>query len=161
MRMLFTTVAMAAVTIACSSPCSAELLVEAVSKDRAEKLGMEFRFKPGSGDTVWIEFEFTTDTELKMFREPDRRNRVELKVYGENKQFLAMARLREERSKDGEVTVRFATTRANIDKLTLMLVAYGGGQLGGEAWELKVGRFYKAKPTASRVERKPTPKSKK
>ena len=101
MRMLFTTVAMAAVTIACSSPCSAELVVEAVSKDRAEKLGMEFRFKPGSGDTVWIEFEFKTDTELKMFREPDRRNRVELKVYGENKQFLAMARLREERSKDG------------------------------------------------------------
>ncbi len=101
--------------VVASSPCFAEMSIENVSKERAKELGMEIRAKAAGPNDVRVELEFETKGELKSF------DRVDLEIRDGEKRVSAA--LREDRSKPGRVIVSFAADRANLDKITLRVVA--------------------------------------
>ena len=100
-----------------SSPCFADMGIDPVSKARAKELGMEMRFTANGPNDVWVELEFKAGGELKDF------GRVDLEVGDGKKSLVSYAPLLEKRTSSGSIVVRFMANRADLDKITLTVVA--------------------------------------
>ncbi len=88
----------------------------------------------GTGAQVWVELEFKAEGELKNFEQ------VELEIRDGEKLLLGYAALREKRSADGKIVVRFRAERVYVDQITLTVVV--GLDLG---LEVRVKDFVEAK----------------
>ncbi len=119
--------------------CFALWDTEVVSKERARELGMEVRSTAAGPNHVQVEFEFTVEGELKNFSHVDLR-------FGKGDNLEVAAPLREDRSKPGRVTVTFTANSAQLDKLTLRVMApFRDGGAGGTIHELRVKDFVEVK----------------
>ena len=116
-----------------ASPCFALRSIGIVSKEQAKELGMVVRME-GTGAQVWVELEFKAEGELKNFEQ------VELEIRDGEKLLLGYAALREKRSADGKIVVRFRAERVYVDQITLTVVV--GLDLG---LEVRVKDFVEAK----------------
>jgi hypothetical protein len=99
-----------------TSPCSAMMDIEFVSKERAKELGMEIRLKGNGPYEVWLELEFKAEGGLKDF------DHVSLEIREGDKLLVGYAPLREKRSDSGAIVVGFMANRAYLDKVTLRVV---------------------------------------
>ncbi len=115
MKTIFHTSALAVLLGVAASPCFAMMSIADVSAARAKELGMEIRSNAAGPNAVRVELEFETKGELKSY------NRVELEIR-EGGKFLVTSSLREDRSKQGRVTVSFAADRTQLEKLVLRVV---------------------------------------
>ena len=102
--------------VCATSPCSAMMDIEFVSKERAKELGMEIRLKGNGPNEVWVELEFKAEGELKDC------SQVSLEIREGDKLLVGYAPLREKRSDSGVVVVGFMANRAYLDKVTLRVV---------------------------------------
>src|SRR6266550_6413842 len=115
-----------------ASPCFAMMSIASVSPARAKELGMEIRSQPAGPDAVRVELELETRGELKYF------NRVDLEIRDGGKLLISSALMPENRSKPGHVVVVFTAARAQLDKITLMVVV---GDFGDVGYALRVKDF--------------------
>jgi len=99
-----------------STPCLALIEIADVNKDRARELELEIRAQPSGPDAVRIELEFPTKGELKGF------SRVNLEISDGKKLLLSSSLLPEKDSKPGRILVNFTSDRAQLDKLSLMVM---------------------------------------
>jgi hypothetical protein len=138
MKMILNALGLALLLFSASSPCFALMTVMHVSKERAKEFGMEIRSKANGSGGVWVELEFKTEGQLKDF-DPNRGSRVELQM-AEGEKSLVTAALQIKRPSPGHVVVSFAADRAQLDKITLMVVVGAGAAVGG-GYELRVKDF--------------------
>ena len=116
-----------------STPCLAMIEIADVSPARSKELGMEIRAQPSGPDAVRIELEFPTKGELKLF------SRVNLEITDGKKPLLSSSLLPEKDSKPGRILVNFIADRAQLDKITLMVMV---GEFDGRVgYELRVKDF--------------------
>jgi len=125
------------VLLAASSRCFAEMSVEIVSKERAKKLGLEFRLKEAGSEAVTVELAFKAEGELKSFFCAELAFRDGAKV-------LVSSSLREERPGLGHIVVSFSADHTILDKLTLRVVV-SEPRLGGDGYDLRVKDFVEPK----------------
>ena len=116
---------------AASSTCLAMMSIGDVSKERAKELGMEIRFTANGPNDVWVELEFKAEGELK------DAGRVDLEVGDGKTTLVSYASLQEQRTSSGSVVVRFMANRANLDKITLTVVAGQVSDLRGYVLHVK------------------------
>jgi hypothetical protein len=112
MKTIINILAIAVILMIAPSPCFALTFHESVSKEQAQKLGMEVRSTADGPNHVRVELEFKTEGKLKDFRQ------VDLRV-GEGENPPVTAALREDRSKPGRVVVGFTADRGQLDKIKL------------------------------------------
>jgi len=98
------------------SPCLALIEIADVNKDRARELELEIRAQPSGPDAVRIELEFPVKGELKGF------SRVNLEISEGKKLVLSSSLLPEKESKPGRILVNFTADRAQLDKVSLMVM---------------------------------------
>jgi hypothetical protein len=106
--------------------------VEEVSRKRAKELGIEVRSQPADAGTVSVELEFPIQGAFKKFSE-DRSCRVDLRM-GTGDKLLLTTTLREDRSKEGRILVRFTADASQLDQISLWLLVEEGS--GGQAYGL-------------------------
>jgi hypothetical protein len=130
MKTVFSIAALA-VLLTSTSPCFALGSVLQLSKEDAQKLGMEVRSKAAGPNQVRVELEFKVEGGLKNFRH------VDLWI-GEGGSPLLAAPLHEDRSKPGQVAVSFTADRAHLDKITLRVTI---SELGNTVYILRIKDF--------------------
>lgn len=99
-----------------SQPCLALRSIGIITREIAKAEGMEVRIS-GTGEQVWVELEFKPEGRFKDFHQ------VELEIGEGENIVVAYAALKETRMKDGRILVRFLTVRAELEKITLCVVA--------------------------------------
>lgn len=92
--------------------------IENVTPERATELGMIVRAEAAGPDAVAVDLEFPTTGELKGFRG------VELRIE-DGKKLIFSSTLKEERSEQGHVVVRFYVDRARIPQIELKVATQG------------------------------------
>jgi len=92
--------------------------IELVTPARATELGMIVRAQAAGPDAVAVDLEFPTTGELKGFRG------VELRIE-DGKKLIFSSTLKEERSEQGHVVVRFYADRARIPQIELKVATRG------------------------------------
>ena len=146
MKTVFSILAVAIFHAVTTSPCSAVWDVVTVSKEQAKELGMEVRATAAGPKNLQLVLEFNVEGNLKEYdgRFKDRSG-VNLRI-GERDNLTVSASLREDRSKPGRAVVSFITNRAQLDKVTLMVMVPGSpGTVGGTIYELPVKDFVELK----------------
>jgi predicted DNA-binding antitoxin AbrB/MazE fold protein len=123
MKTPFTLSALAVLLLASSSPCFGMMSIGYVSKERANKLGMELRVGAAGPESVWVELEFKTEGVFKHF------NRVDLHP-GEGKKISVIASLQKKRAKPGHVLGRFSSDRDHLEKISLWVVTGARSDVG-------------------------------
>ncbi|MCI0541467.1 MAG: hypothetical protein L0Z50_40220 [Verrucomicrobiales bacterium] len=96
--------------------CLAEMSIRFISKEQAQKLGMELRLKGNGPNEVWVELEFKAEGEFKDF------SHVSLEIREGGKLLIGYAPLRGQPSDTGRVHVGFMANRAYLEKVTLRVV---------------------------------------
>jgi hypothetical protein len=101
---------------------------------------MEVRSKDAGTTHVRVEIEFRTEKAFGSFADANERDhsRVELHLGRE-----LSVELREDRTKEGRITVSFTVERAQVEKLTLRVMAAGGA--GGSAYVVALKDFVEPK----------------
>src|ERR1035438_1953963 len=92
--------------------CLAARGITLVTKQQAKEWGIEIRVTANGPREVWVELQFKTEGKFKEF------GCVELQTSE-----VSYAPLKEQRSSAGSITVRFLAKRAQIDNVTLVIVA--------------------------------------
>jgi hypothetical protein len=116
-----------------STPCLALMEIADVNKDRARELEMEIRAQPSGPDAVRVELEFPTKGEMKLF------SRVNLEISDGKKLLLSSSLLPEKESKPGRILVNFIADRAQLDRISLMVIV---GEIDGRTgYLIKVKDF--------------------
>ena len=136
MKAIFHISVLTVLLIVAPSPCFALWGVTPVSKEMAKKMGLEVRSQPAGANRVWVELEFKTEGRFKSFAEDHlkERSNVDLRM-GEE----LSAALREDRSKPGRIVVSFTAGRAQLDMLSLWVMA--AEEVGGSAFTLSIKDF--------------------
>lgn len=123
---------LAVLLLVAPSPCFALRSVALVSKERAKELGVGIRSQAAGPGRVWLALEFKAEGEFKEF------SHVELEI----EEVVSYVILRGKRSNSGSVVVGFYATRANLDKITLSVVAgFPGAPANMCAYILRVKDF--------------------
>ena len=132
MKMIVSLAAAAVLLVVTPSPCLALWLIDHVTSERANELGMEVRTAAAGPKQVRVELEFKLAGELKDF------SRVDLRV-GQGDNPPVTAPLKEDRSKPGRVVVSFSADHAQVDQLSLWVMVPGPD--GGVIHDLRVKDF--------------------
>ena len=113
------TAALALILLAVSLRALAMMSIEVVTKDRTKALGLDIRAVAAGPDAVRVVLEFDVKGELKDFA------RVDLHIHQDGKLLVSTA-LREERPREGRVSVALAADRASLDRFTVRVVTRSG-----------------------------------
>jgi len=109
--------------------------IEHLSKERAQKLGMQILLNGKGTNEVWVELQFKAQGELKDFRH------VSLEITEGGKLLVGYAPLRGAPSGSGEVIVGFMANRAYLDKVSLRVVTGHSKDMKGH--DVRVKDFIK------------------
>jgi hypothetical protein len=139
MKTILASLVLAFLALANPGPCLAMMEITFVSKERAQKLGIEVRSQANGPNEVWVELEFKAEGELKGFS-PQNHSCVSLGIQDGKKFQLGYTALEQKRSASGGIVVRFMANRAFLDKVYLTIVV-GAGALSGGGYELHVKDF--------------------
>ena len=122
--------------MAASSQCFAEIVIEDVSTNRAEELGVTIRTNMNGQAGIQVVMEFKTTGELKNFAN------VELQI-GDGENRIMSAPLLVSYPSPDRATVRFSAYPAYVPKSTLMIVVRDT-PIGGTGYRFKVKDFIEA-----------------
>ena len=134
----------AALLFAAASPCFAMMGLSPVSKAMAKEMGFEFKTLASGPDAFAVSLEFKTAGALARFEGVGLDVRTEAKA--EDK-YLVSAQLKERRPAPDRVAVSFVISRAELDKMSLRVIA--GGFTNRVAYILQLKDFVALEPEAN------------
>jgi len=102
---------------AASNHCFAMRDIAFLSKQEANKMGIQIRATAAGPDAAWVQLEFKPTGKLKDF------SHVELEINDGEKMLVAYASLWEERLASGSIVVRFMANRIYLERVNLCVVA--------------------------------------
>jgi hypothetical protein len=129
----FCTISAAVVVLVVPSQCFADWGIAAISKARANEMGVEVRSKAAGPNQVHVELEFKTEGKLKNI------GRVDL-GFGKGDNAALTVPVEVDRSKPGRVAICFTADRADLDKITLQAWVRED-YLGGTIYQLQMKEY--------------------
>jgi hypothetical protein len=130
-------IALVALLLTVPGQCLALWEIAEVTPDEATKLGIVVQSKAAGSKDIRVELGFKTAGALRGF------HRVDLRL-GETNGEAVIAALKEDRSKEGHVTVSFTADRNHLDQIRLWIMV--PQSRGGVAYEVKVKHFVELEP---------------
>ena len=133
MKTLLHLLTAAALLLAVPLPSHALVELAYVTKEMAQKMGLEIRAHAAGAAAMRVELEFAATGELKGY------SRVDLEIH-DGATTLVSSTLQEDRSKPGRIVVSFYAVRTQLEKLTLRVVA-GNTERMRVAYDIPVKDF--------------------
>ena len=128
-----------------STSCSAMMSIAQVNQARAKEMGIEIKTQPAGPEAYWVSMSFKPEGALKTYA------RVDLDRHDNGKLQLSAALRPDDRTAPGRITVGFTIARADVDKITLRIVA--GQPMNSVGYDLRLKDFINptaaAKPAAA------------